>query len=325
MQVFHGIDGIPSGYGPTVVSVGNFDGVHCGHRSILAHMSLSARRLGARSVVVTFDPHPMRVLRPARAPRLITPMPHRLELLAQTGLDAVVVLPFNAELAAMQAEHFATSLLRDALAAVEVHEGENFRFGHGARAGVAELARLGKSLGFEVCVEPALHRRGMPVSSSKVRQLIATGHVRQARSLLGRAFSIRSTQARGRGIGSRLVVPTINLADYDELLPAIGVYITCTRIGGEIFESVTNVGHRPTFGESSFAIESHLLNFRPLDFDGAVPVELTFLDRIRPEIKWSSAEALKAQIACDVARAQRYFRLARPRLQAALTASAGPS
>src|SRR3954452_21269176 len=201
MQIFRSLTEIPTHFGPAVVSVGNFDGVHLGHRWILDRVLESARRLNARSVALTFEPHPMCLLRPENAPKLITPLPARLELLEATGIDAVVVLPFTMDLATMSADRFAETVLRNAVGAIEVHEGSNFRFGYRAEAGVHELMEMGKRLGFDVRVHEALHRRGMVISSSNVRALIAAGDVRTARSLLGHCFFVRSFPARGRGIG----------------------------------------------------------------------------------------------------------------------------
>ena len=310
MKIFHSLAEIPTGFGPTIVSVGNFDGVHRGHRLILDCIRDRALARNARSVAVTFDPHPTFVLHPAKTPRLITPIGARLELLETTGIDAVLVLPFTLQLAHLSAAEFAQSVLRGTLNAIEVHEGANFRFGHHAHAGVRELRELGATLGFDVQIHQALHRRGMVISSSTVRALIAAGDVRQARSLMGHAFFVQSSPARGRGIGGKLLVPTINLAEYHELLPALGVYITCLRIREQVFQSITNVGNRPTFGPDSFAVESHILNFQPIELNESTPLELTFLDRVREEKKCPSPEALRAQIMLDVARAQRYFRLA---------------
>jgi riboflavin kinase / FMN adenylyltransferase len=313
MQVFRNLSEIPATFGPTVVAIGNFDGAHRGHQAIIGNVRRRAGELGAKSVALTFDPHPVRVLRPDQAPRLITPMPERLELLAATGLDATVVLPFTEEFSRLSAREFTQQVLAQALHATEVHEGDNFRFGHNASAGTPQLIELGRELGFQVVAHTALKVRGISVSSSQVRQRIASGDLATARALLGRVFSIRSTQARGRGIGTRLTVPTINLADYKELVPADGVYITQMQIGSglkrEVFNGVTNAGTRPTFGAPSYAIETYLLNFREVDLTPETPLELCFLKRIRGEKKFESPEALKAQIMQDVAKAQRYFRL----------------
>ncbi|HEX3472486.1 MAG TPA: riboflavin biosynthesis protein RibF, partial [Silvibacterium sp.] len=292
MQVFSSLNSIPASLTRAVLAIGNFDGIHHGHQAIIQKVRERAHELDAQSVAVTFHPHPVRLLRPDQAPRLITPLPKRLDLLAETGIDATVVIPFTEEFSRLSAHDFARRVLHQSLHAVEVHEGDNFRFGHGARAGTAELEKLGRELGFAVLTHPALTVRGIPVSSSQIRQCIASGDMSSTRALLGRAFSIQSTPASGRGIGTRLVVPTINLAPYDELLPASGVYITRLNIGSgmsaETFDAVTNVGNRPTFGEDSFAVESHLLNFRPIDLTPESPIELCFLTRVRSEQRFAS-------------------------------------
>jgi riboflavin kinase/FMN adenylyltransferase len=319
MQVFGSIAEIPASLGRSVIAIGNFDGVHRGHLSILGDVCARARSRGAAAVAVTFDPHPLRVLRPERAPKLITPLPQRLQLLAATGLDATVVLPFTRAFSEYSAEAFASEVLARALGAVEVHEGDNFRFGYQTQAGMAELRELGLRLGFEAFTHPVLTVRGLSVASSQVRSLIADGAVSQARALLGRPFSIVSTQARGRGIGTRLLVPTVNLAAYDELVPGHGVYITRLRVGSSdenspCYDAVTNAGNRPTFGEDSYAIESHLLNFDSAtapEITPETPLELSFLARLRGEQRFASPEALKAQIMRDVAKARRYFQLVR--------------
>jgi riboflavin kinase/FMN adenylyltransferase len=309
MQVFRNLEEVPSQFGPTVVSVGNFDGVHRAHQEVVRHMAERARSFGGKAVVVTFDPHPLRILRPDVAPRLLSPLPVKLKLLEKTGVDAVLVLPFTRDLSLMTAEDFASQVLAKTLHAREVHEGYNFHFGHKAQGNVNTLAELGRLFGFEVNIYPEQSLRGHHVSSSQVRKLIASGEVSKARALLGRPFSIFSNPGRGRGYGRKYTVPTVNLARYEELVPADGVYITWLRVAGECFEAVTNVGNRPTFGADSFAIESHLLNFHPIDLLPDTELELIFLKRLRPEIKFPSVEALREQIAKDVHKARRYFGL----------------
>jgi riboflavin kinase/FMN adenylyltransferase len=268
-----------------------------------------AREIGGHSMVVTFEPHPMRVLRPDVAPRLITPLEVKLKLLEQAGLDAVLLLSFTRDLSLMKPRDFAAQVLRDLVHAREVHEGFNFHFGHKAEGNVEKLSEFGREFGFEVRVYPAMRIRGETVSSSRIRDLLREGRVSLARQLLGRVFSITSTPGRGRGYGHKYTVPTINLSRYDELVPQDGVYITRSRIGEECFDAVTNVGMRPTFGAESFAIESHLLNFHPIELTAETEVELFFLQRVRPEIKFPSVEALRHQIAHDVHRARKYFHL----------------
>jgi riboflavin kinase / FMN adenylyltransferase len=311
VPVFRTIAEIPAGFGPSVAAIGNFDGVHLGHRRILSAVAEEARLAGARAVAITFDPHPEQFLRPQQAPQLLTPLPERLRLLAGTGIDAIALLPFDAGLANLAARDFALKVLAGALGVRALHEGHSFRFGRGAEAGVEELRELGTELGFGLRLHDAVRVHGLEVSSSTIRALVAAGDVRRARWMLGRPFCVLSTQARGRGIGTKLLVPTVNLAAYDGLLPAFGVYVTRLRIGGRTFQAVTNVGNRPTFGEASFAVESHILDFEPVDIDESTPIELEFLLRLRGEIEWPSPEALKAQIFKDVARARRIFQLAR--------------
>ena len=308
MQIFRALEAVPPDFGVTVVSVGNFDGVHRAHQNVLATIVRRARELNARSLVVTFDPHPTRVLRPERAPKLITPLKHKLEQIEPFGVDAALVLPFTKEFSLTSPKAFA-ELLGKRLCAKEVHEGFNFHFGHKAEGNLAKLTELGKEAGFAVISYPELRLRGQSVSSSRIRELVQGGDVSRARALLGRAFSITAHPAKGRGYGKQYTVPTINLSAYEELVPGNGVYITRTRIGNETFNSVTNVGNRPTFGADSFAIESHLLDFHPIELTEETAIETSFLRRLRDEIKFPSVEVLRAQIGKDVARAQRYFRL----------------
>jgi riboflavin kinase/FMN adenylyltransferase len=309
MQVFRSLDEVPAQLGPTVVSVGNFDGVHRAHQAVVKKMAERAHAIGGKAVVVTFDPHPLRILRPDVAPKLLTPVPVKLNLLEQTGVDVVLLLPFTRDLSLMTAHDFAEVVLRDTLHAREVHEGYNFHFGHKAQGNIHTLGTLGEEFGFGVTIYSEQLLRGHHVSSSEIRKLISEGKVGKARALLGRPFSIVSNPGRGRGYGTQYTVPTVNLARYDELVPGNGVYITRVRINGECFDAVTNVGVRPTFGADSFAVESHLLNFHPIELLAQTEVELIFLRRIRDEEKFESVEALREQIGRDVERAKRYFRL----------------
>ena len=309
MRIFHKLEDIPADFSPTIVSIGNFDGVHRGHQHVLARMTERARELNARSLVVTFDPHPIRILRPDQAPPLLTPLPQKLRLLEQTGIDAVLVLPFSRDLSMMPPFEFAEEILASALHAVEVHEGFNFHFGHKKEGNVERLKEYGRRLGFEVVVYQAMQYRGQILSSSDARRLVQSGEMARARHVLGRPFSIVSNPGRGRGYGHKYTVPTVNLSRYDELIPRIGVYITQMTINGETFDAVTNVGVRPTFGADSFAIETHILNFHPVALEPETGVELIFLKRLRDEMKFSSPEALKEQIGKDIRKAQRYLRL----------------
>jgi riboflavin kinase/FMN adenylyltransferase len=313
LEIYRKLAAVPADDAPVVATIGNFDGVHLGHQGVIAEVLARARFLGGRSLAITFDPHPGRVLRPDRSQPLITPLAQKLELLSATGLDATLVLPFTDELRQLTARQFASQILVDALHITEIHEGENFRFGHQAEAGIKGLEALGRELGFSVVVYAPRSVRGGPVSSSRIRTLLLAGEVSQARALLGHPFSIDSTPATGRGFGTRYTVPTINLAPYAELLPANGVYITTLTVGAgeqaETFQAVTNVGNRPTFGADSFAVESHLLNFHPIELTAETPLRLTFLRRLRAERAFPSPEDLRAQIGIDISKARRYFAL----------------
>ena len=335
MNLFHSLPELAA-LGPVVATIGNFDGVHRGHRWVIDQVNARARTLGLKSLAITFDPHPVRVLRPEATHSLITPLPEKLAQLATTGIDATLVLPFTPALSRLAPEEFARQILLDACCVREVHEGENFRFGYGASADMQGLQTLGSQLGFAVQMYSPYVFRGAPVSSSRIRTLLAAGDVSSARALLARPFSIRSTPASGRGYGTRYTVPTINLAPYPELLPAHGVYLTTLTIGTpgpsgteptrapfiassamsgsqpECFQAVTNVGNRPTFGADSFTVESHLLDFHPIDLAPDTPLELAFLHRLRPEVRFPSPEALRTQIGKDVTLAKRFFALARP-------------
>jgi riboflavin kinase/FMN adenylyltransferase len=309
VPVYRSLAEIPADFGPTVAAIGNFDGVHLGHREILSGAIQEARERGARALAITFAPHPEQFLRPEVAPKLLTPIPERLRLLSATGVDAVLVLAFDAALANMRAEEFVQRVLVDALPVCSLHDGGNFRFGYHAEAGVKELQAFGAAYGFAVHVHRAVCVHGLEVSSSAVRRLVAAGDMKRARWMLGRPFAVRSTSGRGRGVGTRLLVPTVNLAAYAALLPAFGVYVTRLTVNGHCFQAVTNVGNRPTFEGVGFGVETHILNFEPVDFSEETTLELEFLLRLRGEMQWPSTEALKAQIFKDVARAKRYFRL----------------
>jgi riboflavin kinase/FMN adenylyltransferase len=309
MQVFHKLDDIPADFGPALISVGNFDGVHRAHTHVLEEVVRRAREQKVKSLAVAFEPHPVRILRPDAPLKLLTPTPEKVRLLAACGLDAVLLLPFTRDLSLLTPRQFAEGILKNRLHAREVHEGYNFHFGHKAAGDVNLLADFGREMGFVVTLYPEMQLRGESVSSTRVRQLLTEGNVSRARHLLGRPFCILSTAGRGRGYGSKYTVPTINLSRYEELVPSDGVYITRTRVGKECFDSVTNVGNRPTFENESFAVETHLLNFHPIELTPETEVEICFLHRIRNEIKFPSIDALREQIGRDVKKARRYFRL----------------
>lgn len=307
MQVFRHLEEVPANFGPSIVSIGNFDGIHRAHQSVLREVLTRAQTSGAKALAVTFDPHPTHILRPDKELKLLTPLSVKLKLFEKTGVDGVLVLPFTRDLSIMTPREFVEEILFKTLKVREVHEGYNFHFGHKASGNVDVLRELGREFRFEVMVYPEMKLRGESVSSTEIRRLLREGKASKARHLLGRVFSIHSTPGRGRGYGHKYTVPTINLVRYDDLIPKDGVYVTRSKIGNECFDSVTNVGVRPTFGPDSFAIESHMLNFHPIELTAETPVETIFFEWIRPEIKFPSTDALRDQIAKDVHKARRFF------------------
>jgi riboflavin kinase / FMN adenylyltransferase len=295
----------------SVVTIGNFDGVHLGHQALLRRVVERARAAGSAAAVLTFDPHPTQLLAPERAPKLLTTLAEKLRLLEAAGIDLVWVRPFTRELSAMSpAEFFEDALVRG-LHACAIVVGPNFRFGHRQAGDVRLLAALGRKAGCGVEIMQALKLRGQMVSSSRIRELAELGRVHQAGRILGRAFSVSGPIVPGLGIGRAQTVPTLNLAPLDSRfprqLPKPGVYVTHTRVAGATHQSVANVGRKPTFGEHELTVESFLLDYR----DGRIEadeMEIEFLHRLRDERKFPDAAALKAQIMRDVQRSLAFFR-----------------
>lgn len=306
-MIYRGLESIGSGFGPSVVTIGNFDGVHAGHRRLLQRAAAIAAEINAVPTVLTFDPHPATVVAPERAPRLLTTLEERAELMRQNGIQRVVILSFDRGFASLTPEEFVRGVLVGALQARAVLVGENFRFGGGQAGDAAVLAALGEIYGFRTEIVSGVRRRGVLVSSTVIRRLIESGQVSRAARLLERPYALEGPVVRGRGIGSRQTAPTLNLETPAEVLPAAGVYITCATDSASRrrWPSVTNVGVRPTFGSGPLTIETHLLD--PLDGPNPGRLRLEFLYRLREERKFESAAALKAQIWNDAARARRFF------------------
>ena len=309
MRIYRSLAALPGDFPPSALSIGNFDGVHFGHRQILRRVKAIAAEHGWKASVLTFDPHPTRVVAPGRTPPLLTSPERRAALMREEGIEQVLILPFTRELALLTPEEFAGQLLAGALGARAVLVGDNFRFGHRQAGNVAVLAELGRRFGFQTEVVPSVAWRGRVVSSSAIRELIRAGNVSLAARLLQHAYELEGVVVSGRGVGSRQTVPTLNLATQAEVIPASGVYITRTRdlADGREWDSVTNVGYRPTFGASDeLTIETFLLG--ALAGDAPASIRVKFLRRLREERKFDTPEALRAQILQDVRTAQAYFR-----------------
>lgn len=291
----------------SAVTIGNFDGVHMAHRKLFERVIRSAREAGSKSVAITFDPHPAKVLAPERVPAVLTPIETKIALIEKEHVDFLIVLSFNKELARLSPSEFVQRILVERLGAVVVHVGSNFRFGYRRAGDTATLVELGRQSGFRVEVLPMIQCRGEMVSSTRIRRLLAEGRVGIAGRMLGRSYQVAGAIAAGEGVGRQRTVPTLNLASVEQQLPKHGVYITQTRLGDKLHPSVTNVGEKPTFGPHPVTVESYLLDFSGIA--GAGSMEVEFLYRLRDEMKFPDPAALKKQIQNDVRRATKFFRL----------------
>jgi riboflavin kinase / FMN adenylyltransferase len=288
-----------------VLTLGNFDGLHLGHRALIEGAVADAMRLDVPSVVLTFEPHPLKVLAPERAPKLILCHKDKLRMLQSFAVSIVAVQPFDRNFANVDAEEFVRNSLIERLKAKKIWVGRDFRFGRGRKAGVEELIRWGGQHGFEVtAVEPVIVD-GERVSSSRVRQLLADGRVREAKSMLGRYHFVSGRVVEGLRRGRRIGYPTANIAPWTEVLPQDGIYATLFHIAGRSLLSVSSVGRNPTFGEGPRTVESHIMDFD--DNIYAQEVSLSYVERLRPEAKFESVPALIAQIDQDVLNAQAVF------------------
>jgi riboflavin kinase/FMN adenylyltransferase len=291
-------------FGASSLTIGNFDGVHIGHQHLFRRVVQAAGELHVKPTVLTFDPHPARVVAPDRTPRLLTTPEQRIVLMGSYGIEQVLLLPFTAAIARLTPEEFVEQIVANVLRARAVLIGDNFRFGHKQAGDARALAEFGQRYGYETRIVGAVKCRGRIVSSSAVRALIEAGNVSLACRFLNRPYALSGDVVHGHGIGSKVTVPTLNLRTSAEVLPARGVYITRTS---STWNSITNIGFRPTFGNhETLSIETYLLD--PLIEETPGQIRVEFLRRVRDERKFDSPELLKAQILSDVRRAEAYFR-----------------
>src|SRR5580704_6598441 len=291
-MIYRSLTETPDDFGPCAITIGNFDGVHAGHRQILRRVAALAREEGWKSAALTFDPHPAKLVAPASAPRLLTTLEERARMILGQGIDEILILPFTPEIAALDPEDFVREILVDKLKARAVLVGANFNFGKRAAGNAAMLEQLGGRFSFETdIIEPVVWRQRV-ISSSQIRRAIAEGDVSTARRMLGRPYALSGVVVPGEGRGSKQTVPTLNLDTQAEVLPKNGVYVTRTReLSGKLeWPSITNVGVRPTFDGHNRTIETYLLS----SLDGAPPQEIAveFLHWVREERKFENAEAL---------------------------------
>ena len=302
MRIVRTLESFPPDARPSVVALGVFDGVHLAHRAILDTAVARARRDGGTAVACTFDPHPAEVLQPGGAPLPITTLDERLELIAMSGVGLTVVAPFTPALAGMEPETFVTDVLVGRLGAREVVVGFNHRFGRAARGDARMLQEVGVRVGLHAEIVPPMDVDGTPVSSSAIRAALQRGDLAGAARMLGRPYFVSGDIVEGAGRGRSLGFATANVAIERPLLPPPGVYACRFKLGEAIHGAVVNAGVRPTFGETVFTVEAHVL-----DFEGNLYHQrgrLDFVARLREERKFPDIEALRAQIAADVAAAR---------------------
>jgi len=296
----------PSRWSQPVLALGNFDGVHRGHRKILERVRRVADERGATSVVMTFDPHPPRVVRPDKAPPLLMTKSQKLEAIEQAGVHGAAIVRFTPEMSRWEPEMFVRTVLVDWLRVAEVWVGANFLFGHDRTGNFTLLRMLGSRYGFRAEKIDPVRYKEFVVSSTRVRRLVSEGRVDEAGALLGHAYSLDGTVVRGDQRGRTIGFPTANVCTENELLPPHGVYATTIRIRDIVHASVTNIGVRPTVDHSGrTTIETHIFKF-DRDVYGA-PVRLGFVQRIRDERAFETLEQLQAQIAADCSRARVLF------------------
>ena len=297
---------LPAEVGATVVTVGTFDGVHCGHRDVISRLVTRARAAGRASLLVTFEPHPLEIINPSAAPGLLTTCDEKLTLLARTALDWVAIVPFTPELAQLPAAEFVDAILLGRFRMAELLIGHDHGFGRGRKGDITLLRSLGEARGFVVdAVAPVLTTDGEPVSSTLARRALAAGELERARALLGRPYSVSGTVVAGDARGRLLGFPTLNVdvPDSRKLLPPDGVYAVRVEGSRGRFDGMMNLGGRPTFGDERRRIEAHLFDADG-DFYGD-RVDVAFVARLRDTMRFSGPDALVAQLRLDADAARR--------------------
>lgn len=305
MKLFRQASPLPVDFLRGAVAVGNFDGVHRGHAKLIERLLARAREVGGPAVVLTFDPHPVRILRPELAPPPLTWTERKAELLAELGVTAVWSYPTDEALLKLSAEEFFNQILRDALQAKAIVEGPNFQFGRQRQGNVEQLKKLCDANGLALEVVQPIATGGDLVSSSRVRESIKQGDVAAARQMLTRPYRLRGLVTHGAQRGSKIGFPTANLAGIDTLVPPVGVYAGLAFTQQGIWPAAINIGPNPTFGEGAFKFEAHLPGFSGSLY--GQPLEVEFLARVRETRPFESVAALTQQLAADVQTVLKYF------------------
>lgn len=305
MYVIRGLKNVPAQYRGAAVTIGNFDGVHLGHQALFENLRAIANQRDVPAVGLTFEPHPIRVLRPEKAPQRITCVRGKIRFMEENGADAVLIMRFTHALAAHSPEEFVRVVLAEGLGAVEVLVGYNFRFGAKGAGDLEMLRDLGEKYGFGVTVQPPFEKSGQPVSSTRVRGAIGLPDFELAEELLGRSFEVESRVGSGMKRGRALGFPTANLPICQRVHPPTGVYIVEGLVDGYWLPAVANLGTNPTFGDEGLHLEVHML--APCGDLYRKVLRVRFLRRIREEIKFAGPEELVARINLDIDEAKAFF------------------
>jgi riboflavin kinase/FMN adenylyltransferase len=291
-----------------VLTIGNFDGVHKGHLVLFDKVKACAKAIDGQSAVMTFEPHPIKVMKPGNGPPLITPIKQKLDLISNAGIDVIFCIPFTRQFASISAENFVQDILVVRLGIKEIVVGYDYTFGYKRLGNISLLQEMGNKLGFKVHVVDPIRLEDSLVSSTSIRELVREGNLSEAKKLLGRDYQICGTVVKGKNRGGRLLgFPTANLKLIDELIPKGGVYAVTAIINERTYYGVTNIGYNPTFGVEALSVETHLLDFSE-DILGET-IRLNFIKRLRDEKTYGSVEELADQIAKDVQEAKELFRI----------------
>ncbi|MBW1979812.1 MAG: bifunctional riboflavin kinase/FAD synthetase [Deltaproteobacteria bacterium] len=303
MEIIHGIENIRRTFRKPVITIGNFDGVHLGHMSLFQHVREIARTSGSESMVITFDPHPIKVLSTTNGPPLITLLEQKVQLIEEAGIDVLLVVHFTLEFAQMEATEFIERFIHNKIGASAIVVGPDYRFGRNRQGDIPLLVAMGEKLNFQVHVAPDFFIEGQEVSSSAIRKFVTAGDLHKARQMLGRDYQVCGMVIKGRDRGGRLLgFPTANLLLIDELTPKPGVYATQVVVRGKTYAGATNVGYNPTFQDGSFSVETHILDFNENIYGETI--QIRFVERLRDEKAFSGPEELAEQIQRDVQQAR---------------------
>ncbi|MBI5047378.1 MAG: bifunctional riboflavin kinase/FAD synthetase [Deltaproteobacteria bacterium] len=293
----------PKGIKSPIVTLGNFDGVHIGHQQVLKVIRKRAEKLRLPSIVYTFEPHPLKIVAPHKSPPLLTTLEEKVKLIKASGIDYLILARFTKEFAAQHPREFVSDILVKQLAVKEVLVGHDYAFGKGKKGTIEYLKKLGQEFGFKVYIIPAYKKRGFIVSSSKIREYIQNGKMKEAARFLGRPYTISGKVIKGRNIGKHLGFPTANIAIHNELIPKDGIYAVHVLLGNKLYKGAANIGFAPTFATEKRAVEVHIMGFRRTIY--GKKIKMGFIERLRGEKAFRNADELAAQIKRDIERAKK--------------------